>query len=115
MPRAPDQGWRRLRPGDDPLIDGFLVAQVEVLHERLEAANNWRDDGRRYRLDPPIPRGPSTLMYEVDAVSLLADERRGRWLRAQQALIAAAILWVILTYADAAVTIGDLLLDLVRP
>lgn len=115
MPRAPDQGWRRLRAGDDPVIDGYLVAQVEVLHERLEAANNWRDDGRRYRLDPPIPRGSSTLMYEVDAVSLLADERRGRWLRAQRALIAAGVLWVILTCTDAAMTIGDLLLDLFRP
>lgn len=79
-----EQRWRRLRPGDDPVIDKFLGEQVERAHQELAAANDWHRSGRSFVMVPPLPRGHSPMMYAIDHVEIREPQPRERagWLRA---------------------------------
>lgn len=115
MARKPDLRWQRLRPGEDPLVDQFLAEQADTIHERLDAANAWHEGSRRYRLDPPIPRGASELLYEIDSVSIQPDKPRRIWILAQKLLIVGGVVWAGFTYSEALLTTAKLLMDFFRP
>lgn len=74
------------------MVDDFLAAEADRLHDRLDAANAWHA-GRRYHLDPPIPKGASDALYEVEAVHLLRDRPRLARRLIQGLLVAASVLW----------------------
>lgn len=84
--------WHRLTRGEDAVVDDFLAAEADRLHDRLDAANAWHA-ARRYHLDPPIPRGSSDALYEVDDVHLRRNRPRAARRLVQSLLITASLLW----------------------
>lgn len=84
--------WHRLTRGEDEVVDAFMAAEADRLNDRLDAANAWHADGRCYTLDPPVPRGPSDMLYAIDTVELQRDRPRGMGGIAQRLLIAASLI-----------------------
>ena len=79
------------------MVDDFLAAEATRLHDRLDAANAWHSDGRRYQLDPSIPAGSSDALYEVEAVHLRRDRPRAARRLIQGLFIAVSLLWAAYT------------------
>ena len=89
--------WHRLTRGEDEVIDAFMAAEADRLNDRLDAANAWHADGRRYTLDPPVPRGLSDMLYSVDSVELQRNRPSRAATIVQRLLIAASLMWAVYT------------------
>ncbi|AHE56302.1 hypothetical protein NX02_23435 [Sphingomonas sanxanigenens DSM 19645 = NX02] len=89
--------WHRLTRGEDEVVDAFMAAQADRLNDRLDAANGWHADGRRYTLDPPVPRGLSDTLYAIDTVELQRDRPRRIGAIVQRLLVAVSLIWAAYT------------------
>ncbi|MGF7148691.1 hypothetical protein FHS96_002319 [Sphingomonas zeicaulis] len=79
------------------MVDAFMAAEADRLNDRLDAANAWHADGRRYSLDPPVPRGLSDMLYAIDSVELQKKRPQRIGVIVQRLLIAASLLWASYT------------------
>lgn len=82
------------------MVDAFMRDQVDAMHERLEAANRWRRDGRQYRLDPPLPRGDAAAAFAAGGVDLAPAPPRRMPIRTILAIATVGAAYALIALPD---------------